>query len=217
MAGLMRSWTDLELYTSCNILATEPADRGGRAGRRRAVRAGLHLVGLRAEAVGDEDRAARAVVAVRHHQAGRREARPGPRRASGFPGTIVRYFSIYGPRQRPDMAYHRFIEAMLDRRADHGLSATASRRARTRTSTTRSAARSWRWSGARPAASTTSAAGSTISLNEAIALIAGHVGRRPDHRARAGPARRPAPHQRRYQPRTRTALGYDADGRAQEA
>jgi UDP-glucuronate 4-epimerase len=26
----------------------------------------------------------------------------------------LRYFSVYGPRQRPDMAAHRFIEAMLD-------------------------------------------------------------------------------------------------------
>lgn len=28
----------------------------------------------------------------------------------------LRYFSVYGPRQRPDMAAHRFIEALLDRR-----------------------------------------------------------------------------------------------------
>ena len=28
----------------------------------------------------------------------------------------LRYFSVYGPRQRPDMAAHRFIEAMLDDR-----------------------------------------------------------------------------------------------------
>jgi nucleoside-diphosphate-sugar epimerase len=34
----------------------------------------------------------------------------------GLPASIVRYFSIYGPRQRPDMGYHRFIEAMLDGR-----------------------------------------------------------------------------------------------------
>lgn len=26
---------------------------------------------------------------------------------------ILRYFSVYGPRQRPDMAFHRFIEAAL--------------------------------------------------------------------------------------------------------
>lgn len=32
----------------------------------------------------------------------------------GFTTVSMRYFSVYGPRQRPDMAAHRFIEAMLD-------------------------------------------------------------------------------------------------------
>jgi nucleoside-diphosphate-sugar epimerase len=31
----------------------------------------------------------------------------------GLPITILRYFTAYGPRQRPDMAFHRFITAML--------------------------------------------------------------------------------------------------------
>ena len=34
----------------------------------------------------------------------------------GLSGVSLRYFSVYGPRQRPDMAAHRFIEALLDRR-----------------------------------------------------------------------------------------------------
>lgn len=34
----------------------------------------------------------------------------------GVPAVSLRYFSVYGPRQRPDMAAHRFIEAMLDER-----------------------------------------------------------------------------------------------------
>lgn len=34
----------------------------------------------------------------------------------GLDASIVRYFSIFGPRQRPDMAYHLFTEAMLDGR-----------------------------------------------------------------------------------------------------
>jgi UDP-glucuronate 4-epimerase len=33
-----------------------------------------------------------------------------------LPGVSLRYFSVYGPRQRPDMAAHRFIEALLDGR-----------------------------------------------------------------------------------------------------
>lgn len=31
-----------------------------------------------------------------------------------LPVTILRYFSVYGPRQRPDMAFHKFIKAMLN-------------------------------------------------------------------------------------------------------
>ena len=34
----------------------------------------------------------------------------------GVPVVCLRYFTVYGPRQRPDMAFHRFIEAALDRR-----------------------------------------------------------------------------------------------------
>ena len=30
---------------------------------------------------------------------------------------VLRYFSVYGPRQRPDMGYYRFIDAMLHGRA----------------------------------------------------------------------------------------------------
>ena len=32
----------------------------------------------------------------------------------GVPAVSLRYFSVFGPRQRPDMAAHRFIEALLD-------------------------------------------------------------------------------------------------------
>jgi nucleoside-diphosphate-sugar epimerase len=31
----------------------------------------------------------------------------------GVPTVVLRYFSVYGPRQRPDMAFHRFVEAAL--------------------------------------------------------------------------------------------------------
>ena len=32
----------------------------------------------------------------------------------GVPTISLRYFTVYGPRQRPDMAFHRFIRASLD-------------------------------------------------------------------------------------------------------
>ncbi|MER7543117.1 NAD-dependent epimerase/dehydratase family protein [Spirillospora sp. NPDC127506] len=35
---------------------------------------------------------------------------------AGLRTVLLRYFSVYGPRQRPDMAFHRFVEAALDGR-----------------------------------------------------------------------------------------------------
>src|SRR5438034_9420399 len=32
----------------------------------------------------------------------------------GIPATSLRYFTVYGPRQRPDMAFCRFMEALVD-------------------------------------------------------------------------------------------------------
>ncbi len=34
----------------------------------------------------------------------------------GVPAVSLRYFTVYGPRQRPDMAFHRFCKAVLERR-----------------------------------------------------------------------------------------------------
>jgi nucleoside-diphosphate-sugar epimerase len=34
-------------------------------------------------------------------------------RTFGFPAVVLRYFSVYGPRQRPDMAYRIFGERLL--------------------------------------------------------------------------------------------------------
>ena len=35
----------------------------------------------------------------------------------GVPVTALRYFTVYGPRQRPDMAFHKFFRAVIDREA----------------------------------------------------------------------------------------------------
>jgi len=35
----------------------------------------------------------------------------------GVPWVALRYFTVYGPRQRPDMAFHKFLQAMLHRQA----------------------------------------------------------------------------------------------------
>lgn len=37
-------------------------------------------------------------------------------RNHGVPAVSLRFFTVYGPRQRPDMAFHRFLRAMLEGR-----------------------------------------------------------------------------------------------------
>ena len=34
----------------------------------------------------------------------------------GVPAVSLRFFTVYGPRQRPDMGFHRFIKLLLDDR-----------------------------------------------------------------------------------------------------
>jgi UDP-glucose 4-epimerase len=33
----------------------------------------------------------------------------------GLPATALRYFTVYGPRQRPDMAFYRFMDALVEK------------------------------------------------------------------------------------------------------
>lgn len=37
----------------------------------------------------------------------------------GVPTVSLRYFTVYGPRQRPDMAFHRFCKAIIEREPIH--------------------------------------------------------------------------------------------------
>ena len=116
MPGLPVSWERLDLYAGCNIVATgRVIEATTRAGASRFVQVSTSSVYGRF-AVGDETqpqlpnspygltKLAAEHLVLAHH------------RNFDFPALILRYFSIYGPRQRPDMAYHLFIESLLDGR-----------------------------------------------------------------------------------------------------
>jgi UDP-glucuronate 4-epimerase len=112
MPGLVRGWTDFSSYVSCNLIGLQRLIAASQsAGVERFIQASTSSV-YGVQAVGDEDLPTRPAspygvtkLAAEHllmsyvHQA-------------DFPGLVLRYFSIYGPRQRPDMAYHRFIESL---------------------------------------------------------------------------------------------------------
>jgi UDP-glucuronate 4-epimerase len=114
MAGLMRSWSDLDNYVSCNILALERLVEAARAAN---VRRFLHISTSSVyggDAVGDEDRPTEPVSPYGVTKLAAEKLLLAHVGVHGFPAAILRYFSIYGPRQRPDMAYHIFTEALMD-------------------------------------------------------------------------------------------------------
>ena len=178
MAGLMRSWTDLELYTSCNILATNRLiDGARRAGVKRFVLASTSSV-YGTEAVGDEDRPLEPSSPYGITKLAAEKLVLANVALHGFPATIVRYFSIYGPRQRPDMAYHLFTEALLDRQPITVFGDGEQTRSNTYIDDAVAGTMLALERGA-VGGIYNIGGGRTISLNEAIALIAEHVGVEP--------------------------------------
>ena len=178
MAGLMRSWTDLELYTSCNILATNRLiEASQRAGIERFVLASTSSVYGR-EAVGDEDRPLEPSSPYGITKLACEKLVLAHVASSRFPGTIVRYFSIYGPRQRPDMAYHRFIEAMLDGEPITVFGDGEQTRSNTYVDDAVAGTILALEQGAAGGIYNIGG-GKTVSLNDAIGLIAGHLGVEP--------------------------------------
>ncbi len=178
MAGLMRSWTDLELYTSCNILATNRLiESVRRTGVRRLVLASTSSVyGL--EAVGDEDHALEPSSPYGITKLAAEKLVLAHVALHGLPATIIRYFSIYGPRQRPDMAYHKFIEAMLDGRTITVYGDGEQTRSNTFIDDAVSGTMLALERGA-VGGIYNIGGGRTISLIDAIGLIAGHLGVEP--------------------------------------
>jgi len=113
MAGLMRSWSDLDTYVGCNILGLQRLITASReAGISRFVHASTSSVYGR-NAVGDEREPTQPVSPYGVTKLAGEHLLLAQHAANGFPVVILRYFSVYGPRQRPDMAYHLFSEAML--------------------------------------------------------------------------------------------------------
>jgi UDP-glucuronate 4-epimerase len=116
MAGLSRSWTEFDLYVGCNLQGLKRLlDAMVAAGVPRLVQASTSSVyGL--EAIGDENRPLRPVSPYGVSKVAAEALIGAYSDEFGLSTVILRYFSIFGPRQRPDMAYHKFIEAMLDDR-----------------------------------------------------------------------------------------------------
>lgn len=113
LAGLPRSWTDIEAYSRHNIVALQRLlDACRRAGVRRFVHASTSSVYGRL-ATGDERSPTRPVSPYGATKLAGEHLLEAYADTYDLPIVVLRYFSIYGPRQRPDMAYNIFIERLL--------------------------------------------------------------------------------------------------------
>lgn len=115
MPGLVKSWTHFEHYDIHNIIATQrllDAVKGSEHLNRFIYASTSSVYGRFAS--GDESMPLRP------------SSPYGVTKLAGenlcriygdefdIPATVLRYFSVYGPRQRPDMGYHKFIRAVLE-------------------------------------------------------------------------------------------------------
>jgi UDP-glucuronate 4-epimerase len=114
MAGLMKSWSDFELYVSCNMNATK---RLLDAARDAKVKQFIHVSTSSVygkDAVGaTEDTPLTPFSPYGVSKVGAEHLCRAFEANFGVPVTILRYFSVYGPRQRPDMAYNILIRALM--------------------------------------------------------------------------------------------------------
>ncbi len=114
MPGLPRSWTDFELYSTCNLTGTQRlADACRDVGVQKFVHISTSSVyGL--NAVGDETMPVKPVSPYGVTKLAAENLLTAYADMFSLPVCVLRYFSVYGPRQRPDMAWHKFIEAIAN-------------------------------------------------------------------------------------------------------
>jgi len=113
MPGLAKSWTEFDLYSSCNLLGTQRLlDAARKGGLKRFVYASTSSVYGR-YGTGDESLPTRPTSPYGVTKLAAENLCRSHCEELGLPLVVLRYFSVYGPRQRPDMGYQRFIQALL--------------------------------------------------------------------------------------------------------
>jgi nucleoside-diphosphate-sugar epimerase len=114
MPGLARSWTEFDQYESCNVTGTQRLLEAARKmpGLRRFVYASTSSVYGRYGS-GDESLPCRPISPYGVTKLAGENLCRAFAEEQGLPLVVLRYFSVYGPRQRPDMGYHRFVSALF--------------------------------------------------------------------------------------------------------
>jgi nucleoside-diphosphate-sugar epimerase len=111
--GVRPSFDNFDVYLRRNVLATQRVlESSARAGARVVIASSSSVYGDAEEYPTPEDTAPRPLspygitkLAAEHLT-----------RATPVEAVVLRYFTVYGPRQRPDMAFARLIDALLSDR-----------------------------------------------------------------------------------------------------
>jgi nucleoside-diphosphate-sugar epimerase len=113
-AGVRASWGQaFEQYTSWNVLATQQLLEACRGrGLRRFVYSSSSAVYGRSELPMREESPTRPLSPYGVSKLAAEHLCSLYAQAYGVPTVSLRYFTVFGPRQRPDMAFHRFIRAL---------------------------------------------------------------------------------------------------------
>ncbi len=114
MAGLLRSWREFESYMTCNVLATQ------RLLETSVQQQVAHLIHISTSSVygrfatDSEDAPLEPISPYGITKLAAEQLCKAYAINYGLPVTILRLFSVYGPRQRPDMGYNIFIRSILN-------------------------------------------------------------------------------------------------------
>jgi nucleoside-diphosphate-sugar epimerase len=114
MGGLLLSWTNFDLYMTCNIQGTQRLLEAVRTTGtvRRFIHASTSSI-YGADVTGPESTTPQPVSPYGITKLAAEHLVLTYDRQFDVPSTLLRYFSVYGPRQRPDMGYYIFIDSIL--------------------------------------------------------------------------------------------------------
>ncbi len=113
-AGLVRSWSEFDSYMTCNIQATQ---RLLEAAVKEKVQ---HLIKISTSSVygrfatGNEESPLAPISPYGITKLAAEQLCRAYAANFNLPVTVLRLYSVYGPRQRPDMGYNIFIRALLN-------------------------------------------------------------------------------------------------------
>lgn len=113
MPGLVKSWTDVDLYTRHNLTATHRLLEAvkGRPLKKFVYASTSSVYGKYAS--GDETLPTRPSSPYGITKLAGEQLVRVYGEEFGVLAVTLRFFSVYGPRQRPEMGYHLFIDAVL--------------------------------------------------------------------------------------------------------